>query len=177
MITLKAIDRRRPAASLLEIPDVDVGPEDMAEVNERLARVETRLDGQGDTLHKLERHMETMSNAQSEMAKAVSQFPQILEKSQNLQEDIAAQNVRLAENEERLKQAEDSISGFKDRVEPKVNRSHVVASIAAWLAAALIVAVAGAMAHEAVNLDIIPPAVVPKESEQTALEVRREVGV
>lgn len=123
----------------------------MAEVNERLARVETRLDGQGEILNRLERHMESMSDSHAEMAKAVSQIPHLFSQMLEVQKTTADQGVRLAALETEMAQSRKARQHLRDVIEPKVNRSHYVASVTAWAAALVISAVVTAYAKGWIN--------------------------
>ena len=118
----------------------------MAEVTERLARVETRLDGQGEVLSRLERHMESMSDSHAEMAKAVAQIPQLFNQMIEVQQTAADQGARLAALETEMENSRNARSRLREVIEPKVNRSHFVSSATAWAAALLISAVVTAAA-------------------------------
>lgn len=118
----------------------------MAEVTERLARVETRLDGQGEILSRLERHMESMSDSHAEMAKAVAQIPQLFNQMIEVQQTAANQGARLAALESEMEQSRKARARLRDVIEPRVNRSHFVSSATAWVAALVISAVVTAAA-------------------------------
>lgn len=113
----------------------------MAEANERLARVETRLDGQGEILNRLERHMESMSDSHAEMAKAVSQIPGLFNQMLDVQRITAEQGNRLTALEEEMLHARQHREHVRTVVEPKVQRSHFISSVTAWGAALAITAV------------------------------------
>ncbi len=113
----------------------------MAEMNERLARVETRLDSQGALLSRLERHMESMSDSHAEMAKAVAQIPHLFTQMIDVQKTTADQALRLAALESEMAQSRKARQHLRDVIEPRVNRSHFVSSATAWLAALALTAV------------------------------------
>lgn len=118
----------------------------MAEMNERLARVETRLDGQGEILTRLERHMESMSDSHAEMAKAVAQIPSLFNQMLDVQKITADQGNRLAALEQEMQQSRQARHHLRTVIEPRVNRSHFVASMAGWTAALLVTTVVTATA-------------------------------
>lgn len=118
----------------------------MAETNERLARVETRLDNQGDMLVRLDRHMESMSESHAEMAKAVSQIPTLFSQMLEVQRTTVDQGARIAALETEMAQSRRARQHIRDVVEPKVNRSYFVSNVSAWLAATLVAGVITAAA-------------------------------
>lgn len=118
----------------------------MAEVTERLARVETRLDGQGEILNRLERHMESMSDSHAEMAKAVAQIPQLFHQMIEVQQSTADQHARLVALESEMEHSRKARQHLREVIEPRVNRSHFVSSATAWAAALAISAVVTAVA-------------------------------
>ncbi|MCK0743580.1 hypothetical protein [Chromohalobacter nigrandesensis] len=118
----------------------------MAETNERLARVETRLDGQGEILNRLERHMESMSDSHAEMAKAVAQIPHLFHQMIEVQQTTSDQAARLAALESEMEHSRRSRKHLREVLEPRVNRSHFVSNVTAWAAALAITAVVTAAA-------------------------------
>ncbi|MDT0499694.1 MULTISPECIES: hypothetical protein [unclassified Halomonas] len=122
------------------MPSRDAGPV-MAEMNERLARVETRLDGQGEILTRLERHMESMSDSHAEMAKAVAQIPNLFNQMLDVQKITADQGNRLTALEKEMLHARQHREHVRTVVEPRVQRSHFISSVTAWGAALAVTAV------------------------------------
>lgn len=118
----------------------------MAEVNERLARVETRLDNQGEMLARLDRHMEAMSSSHAEMAKAVSQIPSLFNQMLDIQRITVDQGDRLTALETEMAQSRKARERLTKVIEPRVNRSHTISSITAWTAAIAVSAVITATA-------------------------------
>ncbi|QTP60913.1 hypothetical protein HNO53_20670 [Billgrantia antri] len=116
------------------------GPVIMAEVNERLARVETKVDTQADVMARLERHLETMSASHAEMAKTVSQIPALFNQMLDIQRTTADQGDRLTVLERDMEHARTARDHLRNVIEPKVNRSHFVSSATAWLAALVLTA-------------------------------------
>lgn len=123
------------------MPTSYAGPEIMAEVNERLARVETKVDNQGDLLERLDRHMETMSDSHAEMARAVGQIPGLFNQMLDVQKITADQGNRLTDLEREMVHSRAHREHVRTVVEPKVQRSHFISSVTAWGAALAITAV------------------------------------
>ena len=154
-MTTLAIKEGRPSAPPLKAPVVDsTSLDEMTEANERLARVEQRLDSQGDTLTRLERHMETMSNAHSEMSKAMGQIPHLLEKNQEIHSLVMQQGSKIAVLEKSMESRQALDEHVRKRIEPKVNKSHFIANLAAWAAGTIIVIAAGAISRGIVTGDL-----------------------
>lgn len=118
----------------------------MAETNERLARVEVQLDGQGEMLARLDRHMEVMSKAQAEMGAAVTQIPALIGQMQDVLKVAADQNVRIASIETEIAHFRQARQHMRDVIEPKVSRNHFISNATAWLACVCIAAVITAVA-------------------------------
>src|SRR5690554_3678455 len=118
----------------------DAGPVIMAEVNERLARVETKVDGQADVMARLERHLETMSVSHAEMAKTVAQIPALFNQMLDIQRVTVDQGDRLATLEREMEHSRAAREHLRDVIEPKVNRSHFVSGATAWVAALVLTA-------------------------------------
>lgn len=112
----------------------------MAEVNERLARVETKVDGQADVMARLERHLETMSVSHAEMAKTVAQIPALFSQMLDIQRVTVDQGDRLATLEREMEHSRAAREHLRTVIEPKVNRSHFVSSATAWVAALVLTA-------------------------------------
>ena len=126
----------------------------MSESNERLARVEQRLESHGDTLIRLERHMETMSDAHCEMSKAMGEIPSLLRKNDSIQQDLNGQIARIFALEKGMEHCQKINQHLLDKIEPRVNKSYFIANVAAWLVGTVIVSAAGAISIGIVSGDL-----------------------
>lgn len=105
----------------------------MSESNERLARVETKLEYHGSLLDRMERHMESISLAHQESAKAVAQIPGLMEKliSQGDRLDYHAARITRVEAT-----ADGAIEGVKslNKLRPVITRMQMITRTTVWLA-------------------------------------------
>lgn len=129
----------------------------MAETNERLARVETQLDGQREMLARLDRHMETMSQAHAEMGAAVAQIPALIGQMQSVLSAAADQSARIAALEAEAAQSRKARHRLYDVIEPKVSRTYFITNATAWLAGVCLAAVITAAAKGWIDQGVPSP--------------------
>jgi len=115
----------------------------MSESNERLARVETRLNHHGELLERMDEHMRRLSESQAEMSRTLAVNGAVLQQFLELAQKTAEQDNRLTALEGSQLRTNRRLSEL-EQLPPKVSRNSLIASAGIWLAGTVLVIVLGA---------------------------------